>query len=216
MRLKAGRAPFHCCWFRKTPAPLLIIFFRLTMEDAFERVLAEAKAGAEWAITSLYRDIQPSLLRYLRSQAPADGEDLASEVWLDAASGLARFQGDEAAFRRWLFTIAQRRLIDFRRRDGRRRAVLEPLEGSFVASVAADPEARLLASSEMEVALARIVSLSPEQAEVVLLRVIAGLKVEDVATILGKKPGTIRVLQHRALKRLAEDLAGERARRVTR
>jgi RNA polymerase sigma-70 factor (ECF subfamily) len=186
------------------------------MQDPFESVLAAAQDGAEWALSALYRNLQPSLLLYLRSQAPADGEDLASEVWLDAASGLARFQGDEAAFRRWLFTIARRRLIDLRRRDGRRRAVLEPLEGSFVASVAADPEARLLASSEMEAALTRIVSLSPEQAEVVLLRVIAGLKVEDVATILGKKPGTIRVLQHRALKRLAEDLAGERARRVTR
>ena len=149
------------------------------MEDVFERVLAEAKAGAEWAITALYRDIQPSLLRYLRSQAPADAEDLASEVWLDVASGLDRFEGDETAFRRWLFTIARRRLIDLRRRDGRRRAV-------------------------------------PDQAEVVLLRVIGGFTVDDVAAIVGKKPGAIRVLQHRGLKRLAEELARERARSVTR
>jgi RNA polymerase sigma-70 factor (ECF subfamily) len=185
------------------------------MEDAFERVLAEAKAGAEWAITALYRDLQPSLLRYLRSQAPADGDDLASEVWLDAASSLIRFEGDEAAFRRWLFTIARRRLVDLRRRDGRRRAVLEPLEHSM-AFTTADPEARLLAASEAEAALARIASLPPDQAEVVLLRVIGGFTVDDVAVIVGKKPGAIRVLQHRGLKRLAEELAGGRERSVTR
>jgi RNA polymerase sigma-70 factor, ECF subfamily len=187
----------------------------VTMET-FERVLSEAKKGAEWAITALYRDLQPSLLRYLRAQAPADGEDLASEVWLDAASSLIRFEGDEAAFRRWLFTIARRRLVDLRRRDGRRRAVLEPLERSFVAPLSDEPEARLLASSATEAALARIVSLPPDQAEVVLLRVLGGFTVDDVAAIVGKKPGAIRVLQHRGLKRLAEDLAGTRARAVTR
>jgi RNA polymerase sigma-70 factor (ECF subfamily) len=185
------------------------------MEDKFERVLAEAKAGAEWAITTLYRDLQPSLLRYLRSQAPADGEDLASEVWLDAASSLIRFEGDETAFRRWLFTIARRRLIDLRRRDGRRRAVLDPLDHSLAAATT-DPEDRLLAASEAEVALARIASLPPDQAEIVLLRVIGGFAVNDVAVIVGKKPGAVRVLQHRGLKRLANDLASERARSVTR
>jgi RNA polymerase sigma-70 factor (ECF subfamily) len=186
------------------------------MGDPFESVLAAAQEGAEWAISVLYRDLQPSLLRYLRSQAPADGDDLASEVWLDAASSLPRFQGDEAAFRRWLFTIARRRLIDLRRRDGRRRAVLDPLESPFEASDATDPEARLLASGETEAALTRVGSLPPDQAEVVLLRVLGGFTVEDVAAIVGKKPGAIRVLQHRGLKRLAEDLAGDRARRVTR
>ena len=185
------------------------------MEDAFERVLAEAKVGAEWAITALYRDLQPSLLRYLRSQAPADCEDLASEVWLDAASSLIRFEGDETALRRWLFTIARRRLVDLRRRDGRRRAVLEPFELSMPFTTA-DPEVRLLAATEAESALARIASLTPDQAEVVLLRVIGGFTVDDVAAIVGKKPGAIRVLQHRGLKRLAEELAGERERSVTR
>jgi RNA polymerase sigma-70 factor, ECF subfamily len=186
------------------------------MGDPFERVLAAAQEGAEWAITALYQDLQPSLLRYLRSQAPADGEDLASEVWLNAASSLPRFRGDQAGFRRWLFTIAHRRLIDLRRRDVERRVVLDPLENSFASSDAADPEVRLLASSETEAALTRIVNLPPDQAEVVLLRVIGGLAVDEVAAIVGKKPGAIRVLQHRGLKRLAKDLAGERASRVTR
>jgi len=49
----------------------------------------------------------------------------------------------------------------------------------------------------------RIMELSPEQAEVVLLRVVGGLSAEDVASILGKTPGNIRVIQHRALTQLA-------------
>jgi RNA polymerase sigma-70 factor, ECF subfamily len=186
------------------------------LEEQFESVLAAAKAGAEWAITALYRDLQPSLLRYLRASAPADAEDLASEVWADAASGLTRFDGDEAAFRHWLFTIAQRRLIDLRRRDGRRRGVLGSLEETFDPSDATDPELHVLAASETEEALARIGALPPDQAEVVLLRVVGGLDVDSVAAIVGKKPGAVRVLQHRALKRLAEQLAHENRRGVTR
>lgn len=182
----------------------------MAVREPFASVLAGARVGAEWAITALYREFHPRLLRYLRAQAPAYGDDLASEVWLDAAAALPRFEGDETAFRRWLFTIAHRRLIDLRRADARRRAFLTRLESSDDSRGDADPEASVLAASETEVALVRIGRLSPDQAQVVLLRVVAGLTVEDVAAIVGKNPGTVRVLQHRALKRLAEEFARER------
>jgi RNA polymerase sigma-70 factor, ECF subfamily len=187
----------------------------MTVCDPFTGVLTAARAGAEWAITALYREFHPRLLRYLRAQAPAYGDDLASEVWLDAAAGLARFEGDEKAFRRWLFTIAHRRLIDFRRADARRRAFFARLESSHDLPADADPEASMLAASETEAALVRIGRLSPDQAQVVLLRVVAGLTVEDVSAVVGKKPGTVRVLQHRALTRLAEEFAREREAVVT-
>src|ERR1044071_1384931 len=88
--------------------------------DQFEPVLAAARTGAEWAIAVLYRQHNPRLLRYLRAQAGDDGQDVASEAWMDAARGLKSFEGDEDAFRAWLFTIARRRLIDHRRREARR------------------------------------------------------------------------------------------------
>ena len=62
----------------------------------FETILAAAKSGDEWAITALYRELHPSVLRYLRAQAPKDGDDLASQVWVDAAAALVRFTGDES------------------------------------------------------------------------------------------------------------------------
>jgi len=60
-----------------------------------------------------------------------------------------------------------------------------------------------------EAALALIATLPPDMAEVVLLRVVAGLSADEVARIMGKSPGNIRVLQHRALARLARELAAE-------
>jgi RNA polymerase sigma-70 factor (ECF subfamily) len=176
--------------------------------EEFDSVLAAAKTGAEWAIVALYREFQPPLLRFLRSQSSHNAEDLVSETWMQAAAGLDRFQGDESAFRRWLFTIARRRLVDFRRLEQRRRVLLglAPVDSSGPV----DPETQALATTETEAALARIARLPTAQAEVVLLRVLGGLDVEDVAKIVGKKPGTVRVIQHRALKRLADDLVRER------
>jgi RNA polymerase sigma-70 factor (ECF subfamily) len=176
--------------------------------ERFDSALAAAKTGAEWAIVALYREFQPFLLRYLRAQSLTDAEDLASETWLQAAARLDRFDGDEFAFRRWLFTIARRRVVDFRRRERRGRMLvgLAPVEPY----APVDPETQALAMSETEAALARIARLPADQAEIVLLRVLAGLDVENVAKIVGKRPGTVRVLQHRALKRLSDELVRER------
>jgi RNA polymerase sigma-70 factor, ECF subfamily len=178
--------------------------------EQFGPVVAAARTGAEWALAALYREFHPAVLRYFRAQEPNEGEDLAAETWLDAADGLDRFQGDEWAFRRWLFTIARRRLIDHRRRRQR-----TPYSGAGLDALGGRPgpddtEGAVFAAEETEAALARIAVLPPDQGEVILLRVLAGLDVVDVAEILGKKPGAVRVLQHRALQRLAEQLARER------
>jgi RNA polymerase sigma-70 factor, ECF subfamily len=182
--------------------------------EQFEGVLAAAQGGAECALAALYREFQPGLLRYFASQTAGDGEDLAADVWLAAASGLSRFEGDEPGFRRWLFTIAHRRLVDLRRREARRRSLLESLESSERQN-RNTCEDEVLAASGTEAALALIAGLPPDQAEVVLLRVVGGLNAAEVGAILGKKPGAVRVLQHRALERLAERLAEERRKTVT-
>jgi RNA polymerase sigma-70 factor (ECF subfamily) len=175
----------------------------------FEGLLAAARTGGEWALAALYRDLHPAVLRYLYSQDPGDAEDLASDAWLDVARGLQRFDGDETAFRRWVFTIARRRLLDHRRATARRRTDPVPAEsmGYLEAPDCAD---EVMAFASTRAALARLASLPRDQAEVVLLRVLADLDVEDVAKIVGKRPGTVRVLQHRALKRLAGESGASR------
>ncbi len=66
-----------------------------------------------------------------------------------------------------------------------------------------------MAGLTTEAAIARIATLPPDQAEVVLLRILGGLSVREVAAITGKRPGTVRVLQHRALRRLAREVRRE-------
>lgn len=181
----------------------------MSLGEQFEPVLTAARTGADWAIATLYREMHPRIFRYLRAHEPADGEDLASDVWLDAANGLARFEGGEADFRRWMFTIARRRLIDHRRQRARRRTDPVPSETLADRAEAGDVEERVLTTVATERALLRIAALPGDQSDVVLLRLVGGLEVEEVAQITGKRPGTVRVLQHRALKRLARELAPE-------
>ena len=184
----------------------------MTQGPVFESVLAAAQDGADWALTVLYRDLHPALVRFLSAQEPVEGEDLASEVWLDVARGLSRFEGDESAFRCWLFTIARRRLIDMRRTRTRRRTGPVPLEHLIDRP---DPS-ETFAGVETGEVLACLAALPPAQAEIVLLRVVAGLDSYEVAAVTGRKPGTVRVMQKRALERLAEVISIEAKSSVTR
>jgi RNA polymerase sigma-70 factor (ECF subfamily) len=177
--------------------------------DDFGTTLAAAQTGAEWALTSLYMDLHPAVLRYLKAQQPVDAEDIASDAWIDVASALHRFKGDEQDFRKWVFTIARRRLIDLRRRSLRRRTQPVPIENLVEIPADSDVEAQAVDTIAVQEAIVRLVELLPaDQAEVVLLRVVGGLTAEQAGEVMGKRPGAIRVLQHRALERLSRDTAG--------
>lgn len=180
-------------------------------DDPFAATLSAAQAGAEWAVADLYRRLNPALLRYLRARAArGDAEDLASQTWLDAARNLRSFSGGEGDLRAWLFTIASRRMSDEYRR--RRRKPLELVPTPVLAAVPSGAEVEEQAEGGRlgdEAARRIVASLPPDQAEVVLLRVVGGLSVDEVARITGRKPGTVRVMQHRALHRLAETLADD-------
>jgi len=177
--------------------------------EAFGSVLSGAQAGAEWALTILYRDLHPRVVRYLSAREPTEAEDLASEVWLDVAAGIGRFRGDEDGFRAWIFTIAQRRLLDHRRRASVRRHKPIPQELLGGDRPTGDVEGEAMASLQADAAVALIASLPSDQCDVVLLRVIGDLSVSDVAKILDKRPGAVRALQHRALKHLAQIVSRE-------
>lgn len=175
---------------------------------AFGDTLARAQAGDDAAFACIFRDTQPALLRYLRVIA-VEPEDVAAETWLQVVAGLAGFRGEEQAFRAWLFTVARHRAIDAGRSRSRHPAM--SLEESGAANQLASPDSADLA---LEAVSARavvmlIASLPSDQAEIIMLRVVAGLDPGDVARMVGKTPGAVRVAAHRGLRRLA-DLA-ERA-----
>jgi RNA polymerase sigma-70 factor (ECF subfamily) len=176
---------------------------------SFESILSAAQAGGEWALAAIYRELHPKVLGYLKARARDEAEDLASEVWIDVARGLGRFRGDEEGFRAWVFTIARRRLVDLHRRNAVRR---DAFAGSGLApgdQIGGDVEAEAMDALATEAALVRIANLPPDQADVVLLRILADLPVAEVARIVGKRPGAVRALQLRALRSLARTASRE-------
>jgi RNA polymerase sigma-70 factor, ECF subfamily len=175
----------------------------------FPAVLDAATRGDEDAFGRLWHDLQPRLLRYFMVVSPAAAEDLASETWLGVVRGIDRFRGSEPAFRAWVFTIARHEVVDWRRRAARRVTEDLPVTGPVEQAAPDDPAAAALEGLSTRAAVALVATLPPDQAEAIVLRVVAGLEVERVAAIMDKRPGTVRVLTHRGLRRLAERLGAD-------
>lgn len=180
------------------------------MLDAFDAVLAQARTGAGEAFTLLYRDLVRPVAAYVRSQGVGEVEDVTSEVFLAAFTGLEGFAGDQAGFRSWVFTIAHRRVMDHWRKAAR--AVPQ------VAYDTADDD-RTVPSAEVgaldvlgsQRVVELLASLTDEQREVLALRVVADLTVEQVAAVVGRSEGAVKALQRRALATLRRQMEREAA-----
>ena len=172
-------------------------------DDELAEALIAARAGDEHGFAVLWRTLHPALLRYLRVVAGDAAEDAASETWLQAARDLDRFTGDPAAFRGWLFRIARHRGIDERRRADRRRE--DPAATVDSGPAGPDAAAEVIEGTETAWALSRVALLPADQAEAVMLRVVAGLDVATTAQVLGKRRGAVRIATMRGLRRLAAD-----------
>jgi len=176
-------------------------------------VVEAAARGEPAALSELFCNYQPMLLRYLRNRAFGVADDVAGEVWLAVARNVGRFVGDEPGFRRWLFTIARCRLIEAHRKQGRRRTAPAPPEdfdawGQAHPPADRDDPALLVVDqlSAQQAVDAIVADLTPDQAEAILLRVVAGLDVAEVAAIMGHSTSSVRVLCHRGLRRLRDRL----------
>ena len=173
---------------------------------AFPQVLAAAQADAPWAYQRLFESLGRPVAGYLRGQGADDPDGLANDVFLRVFTNLGGFKGDEERFRSWVFAIAHNVLVDDRRRQSRRPVVAgEPLtEAEAPSSTESDALARL--GTERVTSL--LGELSPDQRDVLLLRIVADLTVEQVAEALGKAPGAVKQLQRRGLAALRRRLDG--------
>ena len=177
--------------------------------ERFPPVLAAAVDGDPAAFAELWRATHPPLLRYLRVLCGGDAEDIASETWLKVMRGLGSFAGDEPAFRAWLTVVARNHARDVARRAARRPEVLTD-EAPPPHATTGSPDAADLALERLgtEQALRLVATLPPRQAEMVALRVIVGLEPAEIARIVEKEPGAVRVAVHRGLATLAARLGG--------
>ena len=175
-----------------------------TEADDFDDVLNRARSGDDTAFLALWDHLHPRLLRYLRVLGCDEADDVASETWLHAVRDLDRFDGGADDFRCWLFAIGRHRAIDASRSRIRSRIRLT----RAAAVPVADPnpvEDEVLDGLSTRKAVALVAELSRDQAEVVALRIIAGLDTAAVAGILGKSPGAVRIALHRGLRTLSAD-----------
>lgn len=173
-----------------------------------EDVLGAARANAPWAFERIYAQLAGPVAGYLRLRGASDPDGLTNEVMLGVFRGLPTFEGDVAAFRSWVFTIAHRRLVDDRRRRAVRPTTSE-LDRGHGETAGGDVEEEALAQLEDEDLRALLGELTTDQREVVLLRVVADLSVDEVAGVLGKKPGAVKMLQRRGLAALRGRLGVE-------
>jgi RNA polymerase sigma factor (sigma-70 family) len=182
----------------------------LPADESFESVLGAARAGAEWAWAEIYREQSPAVLGYLRARRAADPEDLLGEVFLQVVRDLPRFDGGESAFRAWVFTIAHHRLLDAGRSARRRPRIQPGVQVEEHHGGIGDSEEEALTSIAEQELTAMLARLSPDQQSVLLLRILGDLTVEQVASVIGKRPNAVKALQRRGLAVLQRDLEAGR------
>ncbi len=170
---------------------------------AFDDVLAAAQAGATWAFEVLYRDLSPAVTGYLRLHGAAEPDDLASETFIGVLTGLSGFRGDEDALRAWVFTIAHRRLVDDWRRRGRRPQVTDD-DALLRERRGGDVEDDVLVRAGTEDVHRMCSELPDDQRSVLLLRILADLTIEQVASVMGRSVGATKALQRRGLRTLRD------------
>jgi RNA polymerase sigma-70 factor (ECF subfamily) len=166
--------------------------------EDFATRLDAAKSGREWAWADLYRELAGPVTGYLASRGATDPEDLASETFLQVARNIDGFEGDEASFRSWVFVIAHRRLLDSRR-AGRRRPVTTTFTDVVADSTGGDVEEEALeglVSAELSAAFGQLTDI---QADVLALRILGRLTLEETAQALGKRVGAVKAAQRRGL-----------------
>jgi RNA polymerase sigma factor (sigma-70 family) len=178
---------------------------RTTESDAVDRIEA-AKDGDEAAWADIYAELAGPVTGYLRSRGARDPEDLSSEVFYQVARDIHRFTGTESKFRSWVFVIAHRRLIDSRRAQGRRPDTVDEPVTTFEPSGGNVEDEVMEELSMVQVELV-LRELTEDQRDVLSLRIVADLTLEETASVLGKRVGAIKALQRRALASVRAQLA---------
>ena len=162
----------------------------------FPETLTSAQHGDEAAWASIYRDLAGPITGYLSSRGVAEPEDLTAEVFLQVARDIHRFDGDEVSFRSWVFVIAHRRMLDWRRAIGRRPVLVEQRSED---TPGGDVEEEAIENIALTGVREVLETLTEDQRDVLTLRVIGDLSLEQTAAVTGKTVGAVKALQRRAL-----------------
>lgn len=186
----------------------------MTPDSIDVRLVERAQAGDSTAFAAIYDDLAPRLLRFLahRVRNADSAEELMQRTFVKMIEALPRFRPrDGVPFRAWAFRIARNVLIDAERTD-------HPAQSLDLAPdpPAADPGPEALAEAAVERAELRraIDRLPPHERDVIVYRFFGELTPHEVAPIVHRSDGAVRVLQHRALQHLRRMLIPSMPERV--
>jgi RNA polymerase sigma-70 factor (ECF subfamily) len=149
----------------------------------------------------------PSLLRYHLARGTADPEDLVGDTFVRVVRGLPGFEGNEDEFRAWVFAISRHRAIDVARATSRRPEQPTPIDDLIGRAEGGDVEDDALRSLAEQRVLEVLGDLPTDQRDVLLLRLLEDLTVEQVATVTGKSPGAVKALQARGLEHIRRQIS---------
>ncbi|MGP1673927.1 MAG: RNA polymerase sigma factor [Candidatus Limnocylindrales bacterium] len=183
-----------------------------------DRSLVDAARADPSRFDALYRKYLAQVYNYAVYELGDhhEAEDATERTFLSALAGLPRFEerarpadGDGAStFKIWLFQIA-RNVVAERRRTQRRRPEA-PLDLASETVDPADVEGTILRREAAVTAWQAVDRLSGDRRRAVVLRFVHELSTAEIARVLGRSEGAVRVLIHRGLRRVAGDLRGPR------
>lgn len=171
-------------------------------DDLPADVLDAARRGEPAGVEAVYRRYAPAVLGWFRARL-GDGhlaEDLTGDAFVAIIGALPSYSGGPESFAGWLFTLVRRDFVDHLRRTSRRPELLlaEPVD----TELAPDAADEAIARADSETVRTALAQLSPDQQEVLVLRVVAGLTAGEVAEQTGRTVGAVKALQHRGLDSL--------------
>lgn len=166
-------------------------------------VIKKAQTGDSSAIGWLFDNHHEAIFRFIwfRVQEHSLADDLTGEVFVRMVAELPRYQDRELPFRAWLYRIAHNLVIDSYRTDKSR--MFLPLEQAVLSTnPASHPDEIADQTLTMERVHRALAILDPAQREVVELRFLMGLSLQDAAATLNKTVAAVKSLQHRGLSTL--------------
>ena len=180
-------------------------------ENKLEQALVAAQNGDEMAFEMLWRENNSRLTKFVQARtykSDLDYEEIVSETWLNVARDVKKFKGDYSGFTAWVYSIARNRIIDSSRKRDRTIRPQAELEEAFWIPGNQNLERDFEASEGVKKIIDQINKLPAAQAEVLMLKVVGDLKIEEIAKIVKKNTNSVRVLAHRGLTGLKIAMGG--------
>jgi RNA polymerase sigma-70 factor (ECF subfamily) len=181
----------------------------IVIGPSFPTILRAAQSGERDAIETIYRDVAPLVIGYLRANGARDPEDVASDVFVSMVTRFDTFNGDEAHFRSWLLTITYRRLVDDFRRRGRRPELPVSSDdlSENLASEVGDSESDAMSRLRSRGVIEALDQLTTDQRSAFTLRVLADLPIAGISDIMGKPETAVKALLRRAFASMSRTVA---------